>query len=438
MTREKHKRIYRELSAKGFKPEHVAEVGVYNPGASNLSDYIARGVRCTLVEPDPASVGRIKSHLGQHENVTLHPVAVYDFNGEVSLIQQLASTYVSELTQSPVIVNDGYAPSVEDRFTVRAVTFDKIDDGSIDLLSVDVEGSEWFVIKHMVSRPAVISVETHGALYINPYMREISGWMRRNGYDVWYKGKTDSVYVKRGSISVSGIDRMRLMVMDAYLFLRRARRRIGRSLRRHGLFRDRKGAPSDAPVSRETIVGNLIDAYDLLEALGVRCWLTDGTLLGYFRDRDILGHDVDVDLGCFIEDYSDAIISDFKKKGWRLEYVFGRKKLGLELSFTRHGAKVDLFFFYREGGRLWHGGWKGVDKGKRRRLIKFYYEPFDLEETEFLGHRFRVPADTLRYLEAKYGKDWSTPIRVWDWAVNPANAVETDIHLKKNRRKVVR
>ena len=71
-------------------------------------------------------------------------------------------------------------------------------------------------------------------------------------------------------------------------------------------------------------------------------------------------------------------------------------------------------------------------------LFGYFVTVTDLEEIEFLGRRFRVPVDTLQYIQTKYGKDWATPIKVWDWAVDPANAVETDIYLKRNKRKIVR
>jgi hypothetical protein len=201
-----------------------------------------------------------------------------------------------------------------------------------------------------------------------------------------------------------------------------------------GLRRDK---PPEVP-PRSTVVRNLADAQSALASLDITCWLTDGTLLGYFREGDIIEHDRDVDLGLRIEDYSDEIVPEFQKRGFRLEYVLGERKRGLELSFMRHGVKVDLFFFYPEGGKLWHGAWLGVDKGRKRKLIKYYYQPFGLKEVDFLGGRFNVPADTLKYVVTKYGEGWSRPVRDWDWALGPANAVETDVILKRNRKKIVR
>lgn len=230
-SNKKMKTLFRKLTMKGFQPKHVAEVGVYHPATSNVYDYIQRGVRCTLVEPDPRSVELIRQQFGKRKNVTLHPVAVYDFNGKVELVQREASTYVSELPVSPAIVNDGYRLDAKDKLVVETKTFNEIDDGAIDLLSVDVEGSEWFVIKHMVSRPSVISLETHGAIYVNPHLHEILAWMKANDYLLWYKGKRDSVFVKRGVLEIGAIEKVELAFMNAYLGARRARKTIWRAMR---------------------------------------------------------------------------------------------------------------------------------------------------------------------------------------------------------------
>lgn len=230
--------LFRKLKQKGYSPEHVAEVGVYLPETSNVYDFILAGVRCTLVEADPDSSAAIGAHFAGRHNVSLHRMAVYDKGGSLELIRCGASTYAAAIENSPAVVNDRYRLQDADRFVVDAVTFDVIDDGSIDLLSVDIEGGEWFVIKHMVSRPAVISLETHGPRYKNPYMAEIEAWMRSNGYALWYKEKSDSVYLRIGALEVTFFDRIRLFAANARFFLKRGTKHAKGLLRRGKLQRD--------------------------------------------------------------------------------------------------------------------------------------------------------------------------------------------------------
>jgi len=205
----------------------VAEVGVGSPRTSQVRGFVADGTRCTLVEPEPRSVAEIRSAWSRKDNVTLHEVAVLDRDGPVDLLQRGPSTFVADLEVVPAIVNDGYAPVPEDRFAVPAVRFEEIDDGTIDLLAVDVEGSEWFVIRGLTSRPAVISVETHGARYTHARLREISAWMSSNGYRTWYKTKTDTVFVLPASIRVGIVDHLKGCLMNGYLAWRSFRKGSG-------------------------------------------------------------------------------------------------------------------------------------------------------------------------------------------------------------------
>ncbi|MFC2135952.1 FkbM family methyltransferase [Bacteroidota bacterium] len=230
MRNQKKQLLYRKLFRKSFYPSHCAEVGVYHPETSNIRDYVKTGVKCTLVEPDPKSIQLIKEHYSDLSNVELHEVALFDYNGEIELVQRCASTFVKDLPSSPSIINDDYKISDNDKFTVECKTFDKIDDGSIDLLSVDIEGSEWFVIKHMVSRPTVISLETHGASYINPYWNEIINWVDSNNYVIWYKTGSDTVFVQNGKIKITFFDRSLLRFKDFRLHLRKQRKDLLKKL----------------------------------------------------------------------------------------------------------------------------------------------------------------------------------------------------------------
>ena len=216
--------LYDRIHLKGFTPTHVAEVGVHEPESSNIYGFIMDGVKTTLVEPEPEALQHIKQHFEGRENVTLHECAACDFDGEIELISNGPSTFVGDLPSSPALVNDAFVPKESDRFTVPAKKFDTIDDGSIDILSIDTEGSEWYVIKHLISRPQVISVETHGAAYLNPYYTEINEWMTREGYTVWYKTKTDTVYVLKSAWTRSMTDSVALASMTCRNFVRRTRK----------------------------------------------------------------------------------------------------------------------------------------------------------------------------------------------------------------------
>ena len=194
---------------------------MYLPETSNVGDFARAGTRTTLVEAHPDYVAAVRTYFADFPNVELHPVAVADAPGELRLVTRGPSTFAEDVAAPPSVVNDAYERAEEDVITVPARRFDEIDDGTIDLLSVDIEGSEWFVIKHMASRPAVISVETHGKRYVNPYLAEIETWMRERAYRVWYRDDSDTVYVKGPEIELTAADRARMAAKSARLALRR-------------------------------------------------------------------------------------------------------------------------------------------------------------------------------------------------------------------------
>ena len=111
-----------------------------------MSLTILKGVKCTLIKPHPQSIELIKKHFAGLTNVTFHETTIYDYNGKIELVQRRSSTFLSELNNSPAITKDNYKTDDNDKFTVDCKTFDKLDDGTIDLQSIDIEGSEWFVL----------------------------------------------------------------------------------------------------------------------------------------------------------------------------------------------------------------------------------------------------------------------------------------------------
>jgi FkbM family methyltransferase len=229
------KELYKKCSAKKITLRHICEVGVFMPEMSNILDFIVKDrLRTTLVEPDPKSIAAIRNYFHDYQNVCLLPYAVYDHHGVLELVQRNASTFVSTLPYSPAQVNDEYQIRKEDTFTVECRTFNELDDGTIDLLSVDTEGSEWYVIKELVSRPVIISVETHGKSYLNPFYGEIRDWMAANGYERWWLNKTDTVYRRKGAFTVSSAENFRLALMDVYVKFRRARKKLERVFRGGG------------------------------------------------------------------------------------------------------------------------------------------------------------------------------------------------------------
>ena len=223
--------LFKRCKAKNLSFNHVCEVGVYLPETSNVLDFILEGVKTTLVEPDPKNIKAINAYFKKNTNINIFPFAVFDYNGIIELSQRESSTFVSSLQSSPALVNDSYQVNKKDNFEVECKTFDEIDDGSIDLLSVDTEGCEWYVMKYIRSRPKVISLETHGKSYINPFINEISDWFKTNHYIVWYKDKSDTVFVKEDLFRITVSESVKLRIKIFTLALSRFKYRMKKAIK---------------------------------------------------------------------------------------------------------------------------------------------------------------------------------------------------------------
>lgn len=209
-----------KLQKKEYEPSHVCEVGVYLPETCSVRPFILKGKKASLVEANPVMVEKIRTSFKTYPNTKVFPYAVAEKPGKITLYNRGASTFIDSV-ESPALVNDKYTKSDRDRFEVEAKTFDQLDDGTIDLLCIDIEGAEWFVLSTLVSKPNLISVETHGKYYLNPNLSKIESWMKERGYEKWYKDKSDTVYVQTHSIPVSFFEKIELTFINIYLMARR-------------------------------------------------------------------------------------------------------------------------------------------------------------------------------------------------------------------------
>lgn len=182
-------------------------------------------------------------------------------------------------------------------------------------------------------------------------------------------------------------------------------------------------------INKDDALKNLAEARDILDKLNIRYWLTDGTLLGFYRNGDFIDHDEDLDMGADIASYNERMILDFTDSGWKLANIYGKRECGLEISFKKRKIKLDIFFFYTEDRKMWHGAWrKHQENGiTKRNLIKYSYYPFGIKTAIFKGETFNIPEDPEKFVVTKYGKNWRTPVKQWDWEFGPSNAEKTDI-----------
>ncbi|XP_033738877.1 fukutin-like [Pecten maximus] len=174
---------------------------------------------------------------------------------------------------------------------------------------------------------------------------------------------------------------------------------------------------SAANAFREKARQVLAGAKQVLDKLSVRFWLSSGTLLGWYRECDIIPHSVDIDLEMWAKDYNPQIIPDMKKAGFQFKQQLGRLNDSLEVSFIAWGIKLDIFFVYEAPDHLWLGG-MDVSNGEKQ---KYVFPKYDLCWTTLQDLFLRVPCPPLIYIEANYGSNWFTPKKKWNWKSSASN-----------------
>jgi hypothetical protein len=138
-------------------------------------------------------------------------------------------------------------------------------------------------------------------------------------------------------------------------------------------------------------------------------------LLGFYRDGGLIKGDRDIDLGMMIEDLPTNIHHLFMRRGLDLLRENGSLENGLEYTYTRKGANLDIFLFYKDENYVWHANWLGTER------IRFKYPVFRVKKWQFKLGDYWAPENIEQYLELKYGKNWRVPVGKWDWAKDPKN-----------------
>ena len=143
-----------------------------------------------------------------------------------------------------------------------------------------------------------------------------------------------------------------------------------------------------------------------------------GTLLGMIRDDNVIPHDSDVDFGCLAWPHKPMPkqIGPFTR--WK---TFHYKGNVVEIAYKHKvGVKVDLFYFFPEGGSLCFAAW--ADEFPRRKTIlrKFPKELFEkFEPLTAFGTSFHSIAEPKKFLECNYGPNWQTPDSTFDYRTSP-------------------
>jgi len=174
-----------------FEVRTACEVGV-GPYCF-LQPFLGIAEKMILIEPNADLAAHTRTYMPSeyvYEYAVTHRDDVfyyrdYGANGE---------GFLSMLEWAPIKDQGAKANRVIDRYKVTGRTFDFFDDGKIDVINIDCEGGEHFVLDRMISRPRLLQIEVHST---NPKHEDIKNWLAENEYVVIKQVSTHTAVYSR-------------------------------------------------------------------------------------------------------------------------------------------------------------------------------------------------------------------------------------------------
>jgi hypothetical protein len=188
-------------------------------------------------------------------------------------------------------------------------------------------------------------------------------------------------------------------------------------------------------INKESALTNLSELNEILKKHNVKYWIQDGTLLGYYRDKDFINHDNDLDIGIKWKDFNKIVLFDIIDNGFILNAVNGFVDSSLVINFVKREVPVDFYFYYSNKSGIYHSALVKKPYVNGRYRVDYNYKDFDVKESKFLNCSCYVPEDELYFIETKYGKNWRTPDPKWISSMDPLNRIQTTIPIKKKHSK---
>lgn len=184
--------------------------------------------------------------------------------------------------------------------------------------------------------------------------------------------------------------------------------------------------PPQKPVQKPFAVGSARQTLFIIRkhfgAAKIPFFLSNGTLLGIYRQGDLLSHDKDLDLGIPWDIDRSRILSILTKQG---EFIYRDAQIKTDedrqwmigLVHKESGVFVDLFFFKPDGDYYLCGF------NQRPHPLLCRPHRFDLDSFNWQGVDWMVPSDCELYLTDIYGPNWRVPDANFDTVV--ANHCQT-------------
>ncbi len=154
----------------------------------------------------------------------------------------------------------------------------------------------------------------------------------------------------------------------------------------------------DKPMNIETSSENLELFCKISYKKNIQIFLIFGTLLGLYRDGNLIKGDNDIDLGIFQDQRQDLINLKENLRNMGFEIIRDTKSI---ITIVRKDNQIDISVLHKINFPL--AGWiSGCFFFPKKSLIGF-------DEINYRNQKYLCPKNTEVILKHFYGEDWSKP-----------------------------
>jgi phosphorylcholine metabolism protein LicD len=150
----------------------------------------------------------------------------------------------------------------------------------------------------------------------------------------------------------------------------------------------------------------LIRGCEIVESTGANYRLTDGTVLGIYRDGKLIDHDNDIDIDVLINNQLEinSIIEGFKRNNFKIgRIVYYKNVIQQIVFFDANQDLFDILFWTVENEKILN---YSEENFVREQNIENF---LNLETILFENKQYPIPSDIINWLESRYGVDWRIP-----------------------------
>ena len=158
-------------------------------------------------------------------------------------------------------------------------------------------------------------------------------------------------------------------------------------------------------------------------SMGVKAFLSFGTLLGAYRDKGFIAYDPDVDLGVLDANLPENMIEVMAKYGFHLHKQNFIQTTGkvIEDTYIYKGIHLDVFHYFEENNDFYTlvaqlhetKDWKEANANDGFPCEKVPVVKTDFHRQPFMGIEVYMPIKTHEWLVDMYSETYMTPIKNW-------------------------